>query len=60
MARVYPFYDLAFAQDYGWLSGYGAGIRIESGIGLLGVDYGIRTGANPLQGKVHLSLQTSF
>jgi outer membrane protein assembly factor BamA len=60
MARIYPFYDLAFIQGFGWRAGYGAGIRIQSGIGLLGIDYGIAAGANPLQGKVHLSLQTSF
>jgi outer membrane protein assembly factor BamA len=64
-ARIYPFFDLAVVQNPEsgsdeWHSGYGAGIRIGTAIGLVGVDYGVRTGASPLRGKVHFSVQASF
>jgi outer membrane protein assembly factor BamA len=47
---------------YHWHSAYGAGLRVGSRLGVFGLDYGIpiRTGSNPLNGKVHFSLQTEF
>jgi outer membrane protein assembly factor BamA len=64
-SRVYPFFDIGLVQDagsgrYGWYSAYGVGLRAETAIGVVGVDYGIPTGISPLRGKVHFSIQTSF
>lgn len=64
--RVYPFFDCAVIQDstraYHWYPAYGAGLRVGSRLGEVGLDYGIpiRLGSNPLNGKVHFSLQTEF
>ena len=64
-ARVYPFLDCAVIREtsgYHWHLAYGAGLRVGSRLGVFGLDYGIpvRTGSNPLNGKVHFSLQTEF
>jgi outer membrane protein assembly factor BamA len=64
-ARAYPFFDCAVLQEagsYHWHSAYGAGLRVGSRLGIFGLDYGIpvRAGSNPLNGKVHFSLQTEF
>jgi outer membrane protein insertion porin family len=40
--------------------GYGAGLRIASRLGLVGVDYALGEGDGPLDGKLHLALQSSF
>jgi outer membrane protein insertion porin family len=73
IARVYPFFDCAIIQEpsiayrlspiaYHWHPAYGAGLRVGSRLGVFGLDYGIpiRAGSNPLNGKVHFSLQTEF
>ncbi len=64
-ARVYPFLDCAVIREtggYHWHLAYGAGLRVGSRLGVFGLDYGIpiRAGSNPLNGKVHFSLQTEF
>ncbi len=43
-----------------WKTGYGFGIRLETGLGLLGIDYGLGEGDGPLQGKVHVGLVNRF
>jgi outer membrane protein assembly factor BamA len=71
--RVYPFFDCAILQEppiayqlsaiaYHLHAAYGAGLRIGSRLGVVGLDYGvpIRLGASPLRGKLHFSLQTDF
>lgn len=40
--------------------GYGAGLRIESAGGIIGVDYGLAAGRPPLEGKIHLQLVSTF
>lgn len=39
---------------------YGAGLRLETGIGVWGVDYGIAGGTSPLNGQLHVSLLSLF
>lgn len=65
LSRLYPFFDVALLQESGtWRprAAYGAGLRIGSRLGVVGLDYGvpIRLGASPLRGKLHFSLQTEF
>jgi outer membrane protein insertion porin family len=38
----------------------GIGLRVETALGVWGIDYGVAQGDNPLQGKLHVSLQSSF
>lgn len=40
--------------------GYGAGIRVGSRIGRVGVDYGLASGEGPLDGRIHLRLEAEF
>jgi outer membrane protein assembly factor BamA len=40
--------------------GYGAGIRVNSRIGLVGLDYGLGEGDGPTDGKLHFALETAF
>ena len=40
--------------------GIGAGLRIETAGGLVGVDYGLQPGRPPLEGKIHLQLVSTF
>jgi outer membrane protein insertion porin family len=40
--------------------GYGFGMRLESRGGLMSLDYGLARGYSALEGKIHLSLGTSF
>lgn len=61
--RVYPFLDVGAYLDSGsWhlIAGYGAGVRWQTRVGRLGVDYGIALRDSPLRGKVHLSLVAGF
>ncbi len=70
--RVFAFFDQAWMEsrladaagsqrlDRSWKSGLGAGLRLESGAGLVGVDYGWAPGRAPLEGKLHLRLESRF
>ena len=40
--------------------GYGLGIRVESSLGILGIDYGIGEEDSPLNGKVHIGFRNAF
>lgn len=40
--------------------GYGAGLRVATRIGLAGVDYGLGEGDGPLDGKLHVGIETMF
>ncbi len=40
--------------------GYGLGIRLESSLGILGIDYGIGEEDSPLNGKVHIRFRNAF
>ncbi len=39
---------------------YGLGLRLETGIGVWGIDYGVSTGSSPLNGQLHVSLLSLF
>ena len=60
-------------NDWGWyqipqaseikeelLPGYGLGFRFETGLGILGVDYGLGKGDSFGQGKIHFGLINMF
>ena len=60
-------------NDWGWyqfpqasgikeelLPGYGLGFRFETGLGILGVDYGLGKGDSFSQGKIHFGLINMF
>jgi outer membrane protein insertion porin family len=40
--------------------GYGAGVRVGSRLGRVGVDYGLAAGEGPLDGRIHLRLEAEF
>jgi outer membrane protein insertion porin family len=40
--------------------GTGVGVRVETGVGIWGVDYALGEEDRPLSGKIHLSLQSEF
>lgn len=41
-------------------TGYGLGLRVESSIGVIGIDYGVGEADSPLNGKVHIAFQNVF
>jgi outer membrane protein insertion porin family len=49
---------LVTSQDF--KLGTGVGVRIETGIGIWGVDYALGEEDRPLSGKIHLSLRSEF
>ena len=62
-SSVYPFLDVGIYQDsLGWQvrPGYGAGTRVTTQVGVLGLDYGVAFPGSPLRGKVHLSFDVTF
>ncbi|MBC8204117.1 BamA/TamA family outer membrane protein [bacterium] len=44
----------------GFKYGYGAGIRLETAVGIIGIDYGLGQGDAPLEGKLHVRLRNEF
>lgn len=61
-SRIFIFWDMGFYRDknYKTKTGYGLGMRVGSGIGVLEIDYGIATHTDPFKGKVHISLGGRF
>lgn len=63
-SRIFLFCDSAICEEYKNLFGVGFGVRLNSKIGLLKIDYGIghqnETWTNPLQGIIHFGFETSF
>jgi hemolysin activation/secretion protein len=62
-SRVYPFLDAGTYRDAaGWHAtpGYGAGARVATRAGVLGLDYGVAFRDSPVRGKVHLSFDAAF
>ena len=43
-----------------WRTGYGVGVRLETRLGVLGVDYGLGQGDTFATGKVHVTLVAEF
>lgn len=68
LGRAFLFYDLGYysrtEQNQKTVDslkrGLGFGFRIETRLGILGLDYGLGEGDGPLQGKVHVSLTNRF
>jgi outer membrane protein assembly factor BamA len=70
--RVFAFFDQAWmetrlAEPAGrerlerlWKPGIGVGMRLDSRAGRVGVDYGLEPGRPPLEGKLHLRLESRF
>ena len=62
-SSVFPFLDVGVCRDsLGWRvkPGYGAGTRVATRVGVLGLDYGIAFPGSPMRGKVHLSYDVAF
>ncbi len=67
-SRAFVFVDWGFYQRLeereGWLRGshvgFGFGLRLETRLGILGIDYGLGEGDSILRGKVHVRLANSF
>ncbi|HFE52598.1 MAG TPA: hypothetical protein ENK07_04090, partial [Bacteroidetes bacterium] len=60
---AYVFADVARIASPGrllWRIGYGAGVRLETRLGVLGVDYGLGQGDSFATGKVHVTLVAEF
>jgi len=66
-SRAFVFFDAGSFQRKeetgtirGTKIGYGFGIRIDTRLGLFGVDYGLGEGDSPLNGKIHVGLVNRF
>jgi outer membrane protein assembly factor BamA len=63
-SRVFVFWDYAYCSEYNSLMGCGFGIRLQSKIGILKIDYGIgyqeRKLTNPLEGTLHFGIETGI
>ena len=66
-SRLFIFCDLGFyqgldesVQDNGVLPGYGLGIRFDTPLGIMGVDYGLGKGDNFRDGKIHFGITSRF
>ena len=67
-SRTFLFLDHGFVKSneylYGMLFGFGLGLRIETRLGLLGIDYGLSYSEgvfrNPLDGIIHFGIETKL
>lgn len=67
-SRIFLFMDTGFYQrreESGekiqkYKIGYGFGIRLETRVGMIGVDYGLASGDSFMEGKLHVGLMSSF
>ncbi len=66
-SRAFVFFDAGYFQRKDperWIRetrfGYGFGLRLETRLGLLGIDYGLGEGDAPLQGKIHIGMINRF
>lgn len=71
-SRLVGFVDLGYVSTKGTVLatpgepesifriGYGAGLRVNTRIGIVGLDYGLGEGDGPLDGKLHFALETAF
>lgn len=68
---VYPFFDIAYYKreqnlvsritaDEAVKSGYGAGVYLETGAGMLRVEYGLAKGDSFSEGKIHFGIVSEF
>ena len=66
-SRVFVFLDSGYysreeetGRKEGYKIGYGLGLRLETGLGIMGVDYGLGEGDGLFNGKVHVGLINEF
>jgi outer membrane protein assembly factor BamA len=67
-SRFFVFFDCGVYQRReavlglikGTKAGYGIGLRLETRLGLIGIDYGLGEGDSPMRGKVHVGLTGRF
>jgi outer membrane protein insertion porin family len=66
-SRFFCFMDAGYfsskdrqTRSEGYKVGYGFGFRLETGLGMMGVDYGLGQGDTALAGKVHVGLVNEF
>ncbi|MEJ2627049.1 MAG: POTRA domain-containing protein [bacterium] len=67
-SRVFLFIDSGFYQRkeesgekiQGYKIGYGFGIRLETKVGMIGIDYGLGAGDSFMEGKLHVGVVSSF
>lgn len=52
--------DIAHQATEGYRLGYGCGVRIETGLGVVGVDVGLGKGDSLLEAKLHVGLLNEF
>ncbi|MBD3384333.1 BamA/TamA family outer membrane protein [candidate division KSB1 bacterium] len=67
-SRVFAFLDSGYYSRNGDISnigttlkvGYGIGFRLETGLGVMGIDYGLGEGDGIMNGKLHIRLVNEF
>jgi len=62
-ASAYPFFDWgAVDAADGWRlpAAYGLGTKVDTRLGIFGLDYGVAVGESPARGKVHISYAGEF
>jgi len=67
-SRFFVFFDCGVYQRRdaisglikGTKAGYGIGLRLETRLGLMGIDYGLGEGDSPMRGKIHVGLTGRF
>ena len=67
-SRFFVFFDFGVYQRReavlglikGTKAGYGIGLRLETRLGLIGIDYGLGEGDSPMRGKIHVGLTGRF
>ena len=66
-SRVFIFLDSGYysreeegGRKEGYKLGYGLGLRLETGLGIMGIDYGLGEGDGLFNGKVHVGLINEF
>jgi len=66
-SRVFIFLDSGYysreeesGSKEGYKIGYGLGLRLETGLGIMGIDYGLGEGDGLFNGKVHVGLINEF
>ena len=67
LSRFFVFFDGGFykissdpVSEWRRKYGYGVGFRINSRLGIIGMDYGIGEESGPSTGKIHLSIENRF
>ena len=48
------------SEKEAWHISYGGGIDFETGVGIIGIDYGVAQGDSPAAGKIHFRLKNEF